>query len=69
MTERNWRVVASQLPDCKKGMWYIVDCEVKGIIGMCADTLEELKATTKPAILELFELNGRPTEETFEIAA
>ena len=63
MTERNWKVRAEQLPDCENGLWYVTYCEVDGVVGICAKSLDALKEKLKLAIREMIELNGAPEEE------
>jgi len=57
---------AEQLPDCKSNLWYVTECEIKGVIGICAKTFDELEAIVPLACAEMIELNGLPDTEGLE---
>jgi len=60
MQVMGWKFKAEQLPDCESNLWYVTDCEIKGVVGLSAKSLDELKTVLKLAIPEIIDLNGLP---------
>lgn len=68
MIQGHWKVKAEQLPDCEKGYWYVTECEVMGVVGVCAESLDQLKEKLKPVIRQMLRLNGTPKNRVHDTA-
>lgn len=47
-----------QLADCEKKQWYVTECSVRGVVGLCAVCLSDILHLVPKAITEMKELNS-----------
>lgn len=47
-----------RLPDCEDNLWYVTDCSIRGVVGICDKNIASLLAILPAAIEEMSALNS-----------